>query len=488
MATTATTAYTSNPLPDFSRNQWASGKARSDWEPRITSIGQHFASAERSSVEAGIRSAALQVISPEGLPELAKSAADRGLVTTPLHRQGRPERYAAGTQAVPEAGPWDFRVVLTTHGGTGAFVRAWKNADDDALGEMLGYPPCCRDFFARTWGSGSCDPTWEMDTIDTADGPIEANILLRWLGVRAVPHMPCGFHCDGTIELGRAMLGRMPETERGWLDELLSMPMLWSSLYGIGEVVTPIVTLNFRSDHSTELREIRRTGTGYPEAGADGLRFPFRPPPARRAPDSTPEPAKEPKKPDLPVLTADKVVELGAELIDNSLGPAKWEDNGFSTLEAQELAHGVIASVLPGKDRSVFDLGCGNGILARRIAGGGMATGIELVTERAARAQSRLDDVICGDLFGKISWSAADVVLFMPGRLTEAARPGTVDAFIDPRAFLVPLGYQLVVYAYGDWLKPAEGLEALCHKAGMTGELTEKVEADGVEAGIWRWK
>ena len=84
--------------------------------------------------------------------------------------------------------------------------------------------------------------------------------MLRWLGVRYVPHLPCGFRCDGTIELGRRLRALIPKPERDWMDELLSMPMLWSSLHGIGEVVTPVVTLNFRTEVSHESQEIRREG------------------------------------------------------------------------------------------------------------------------------------------------------------------------------------------------------------------------------------
>ena len=472
----AETRYTDNPLPDFSRFQWASGKARGVWEPRIASIGNHFAAAERSSVEAGIRSAALQSIPPEAFPELAHRAAARGLVATPISMQGRPEVYAASTPALPAAGPWDFRISLTTLGGAAAFVDAWHVGDDDAIGMMLGYPTCCRGFFARTWGAGCVDPTWEMD--DHGDGPSEANILLRWLGVRYVPHMPCSFKCKQTVALGWALRAELPELERAWLDELLEMPMLWSALYGIGEVITPIVTLNFRSDVSTSLREIKRTGAGYPEAGADGLRFPFRPPPARRTPDSTGKAAKGPETSSSGPPELDEAPEL------------EWLDNGFRTLEAQELAHQVIASRLPSVGSwSVLDLGCGNGLLARRIAGEGRAAGIELVDGVASRARANLDVVICGDIFAEFSRveTPADVVLFMPGRLLERYR--SIDA-VDPRQLLERLGGRLLVYAYGDWLERFGSLEALCHKAGMAGELINGTMDPGSEvaAGIWRWK
>ncbi|KKL51632.1 hypothetical protein LCGC14_2293530, partial [marine sediment metagenome] len=89
MATTQTKpSYPEHFCADFSRRQWASSQARSLWEPRISAIGQQFAAAERASVESGVRSAALQSVSPEQFPDLAKRATVRGLVATPVSTQG----------------------------------------------------------------------------------------------------------------------------------------------------------------------------------------------------------------------------------------------------------------------------------------------------------------------------------------------------------------------------------------------------------------
>ena len=432
-------------LPDFARRQWSSARARSIWEPRVTAIGEQFAAAERASVDADIRRAALQNISPDQLPDLARRAAVKRLSVTPLNTQGRAASYAASAMAAPASGPWDYRVALTQPIGARGFVEAFERGDDEAVGRLLGYPECCRRFFAETWAAGSVDPTWTM--ADHGDGAIEANILLRWLGVRYVPHMPCGFRCEGTVGLGRQLRELIPKRERGWMDELLSMPMLWSSLNGIGEVVTPIVTLNFRTDVAHELREIARQGTSYPENGANGLRFPYRPPPARRA--------------------------------DERL----WKDNGFGSLEAMERAHRVITSVLPADPRSVLDLGCGNGLLARKLAGAeGKPAGIELDEGRATRAKRYLNELIHGDFFEQDleRWRSVDVVVLMPGRLTE--KP---DA--DLCSSLPTCGRQLVVYAYGDWLERYGSLEELCRAAGLRGKLKDEGVSAGVAAGIWQW-
>lgn len=442
---------TASVLPDFCRRQWVSEYARSIWEPRLAAIGRQFAAAERATVEMGIRAAALQNISPEELPELAGVAVQRGLVVAPLSSLSRPQEYAAETAPRSAEAPWDYRVVIAMPAKAPAFLKAWHAGDDDALGQLLGYPKCCRQFFARTWGAGSVDPTREM--AGPEDGPKESNILLRWLGVRYVPHLPCGFHCTRTIEMGRQFRALIPPPEREWMDELLEMPMLWSSLHGVGEVVTPIVTLNFRSDVHPELLELRREGEydRYPEAGARGLKFPYRPPPGRR------------------------------------VDPRGWTDNGFTSAAAMEDAHRVIASVLPNADRKVLDLGCGNGRLARRLAGPrGLAIGVELDEGRADRARRILDVAIHRDLFSFVAdlEGTFDIIIFMPGRVLDAPKNA-------PPGFLRRLrqsATKLLVYAYGDWLRDYSYLENLCHAAGMTGELHHQVVEDGVAAGVWEWR
>lgn len=346
-----------NPLPDFSRTQWVSAKARSIWEPRVTAIVKHFEAAERSSV-GSIRAAALQNVSPELFPKLAQRAAKIGLVANPVGYHGKSDSYAASAVTPKPSEPWQYRVALTMPTTARQFLEAWEKNDDETIGLLLGYPRCCCNFFLKTWGAGSVDPTGAM--ADRGDGPIEANILLRWLGVRYIPHMPCGFKCDATITLGKKLRAEIPKRERGWLDSLLSMPMLWTSLNGIGEVSTPIVTLNFRSDMGHERLEIRREGSSYPEAGAHALRFPYR----------------------LSRSSGQKTVGPGP--VEKRL----WTDNGFSSREAMDKAHEMIRFALEeylasiGNRGAIIDLGAGNGELLRKL---GRGVGIESDSRRVRR-------------------------------------------------------------------------------------------------------
>jgi hypothetical protein len=171
--------------------------------------------------------------------------------------------------------------------------EAWIARADDALGLLFGYPECCRKFFREVWTERRClDTTWAMATntvvpqdrvvVLESTGAQLANILWRWLGVRAVPHLPCRFDCSETIQFGERLLlvaeraGFTDEVK--WMREILSWPVEWSALHGIAEVKTPILRLSTRTDATASKYVIRWTGTSYPQDGATGLRFPYRAP------------------------------------------------------------------------------------------------------------------------------------------------------------------------------------------------------------------
>ncbi|HEX4048522.1 MAG TPA: hypothetical protein VH309_11835, partial [Elusimicrobiota bacterium] len=91
------------------------------------------------------------------------------------------------------------------------------------LGELLGFPSCCREHFAEHFVRRRIpDPLLEAASATrgarkTGEGEVEAagypecNQLLRYFGLRAVSWLPCSFRCRATraaagswLEIGRA--------------------------------------------------------------------------------------------------------------------------------------------------------------------------------------------------------------------------------------------------------------------------------------------
>ena len=186
-----------------------------------------------------------------------------------------------------------------------ALCDAIDACDHDAVGALLGYPPCCRSSFVRFCGEeGLTDLTWpaalhsaavpaaarrpaqqaapeQVEThIRAVGGVTDANLLWSRLGVRSVSHIPCSFDCDPTRTLGTAMRNLMRELgfveESRWLEAILEWPVEWSALHGIAETKTPILKIASQTHATANKYVVRRAGSGYPEEGARGVRFPYR--------------------------------------------------------------------------------------------------------------------------------------------------------------------------------------------------------------------
>lgn len=460
-------------LADFTRLAWVSDEARAVWGPRLRAIGQAWQEVEWRSVACQLRRAALQVVPAAQMPTLGQTVAARGLLALPLALHGVARcTYSATPVAFEPGQPCDVRVVVAEPEDALAFREVFQSGDDEAIGSLLGFPPCCRAFFQRHWvEQESVDTTWAMvshseeEGIIEVDGPAEANPLLRWLGARAVPHLPCSFHCAATAELGCRLLQVMHDA--GFIEEsvhlrtMLSWPAEWSSRHGIAEIRTPIIKLVTRTDRHRGRRVVRRLGSAYPEEGAAGLAFPYRAPALR-------------------ATGGRAVLHRGlANPLRRVETPPPWYhlDNGFSSRYAMDEAHRAIvaATAAAGFDSgSILDLGCGNGALLRKIVEarpGTVPYGIDGIAERIDHARRLLpaysENFFTGDIFGDDEerlWSRSyDLILVMPGRLLEAPaeRADRLRQRIRERSHAV------LVYAYGDWRVRYGHVHGLASAAGF---------------------
>jgi hypothetical protein len=313
-------------------------------------------------------------------------------------------------------------------------------SDHHGVGRLLGFPPCCRDFFHRVWvDERLTDTTWSQaresrpdapgDIIEV-DGRAETNVLNRWLGVRAVHHLPCRFDCAPSVRLGRRHLDALAEIgyvrEAAWIEDILSWPAEWSALHGIAEIRNPVVKVVTATDATTAKRVVRWRGEAYPAEGAVGLRFPFRAPG-----DGVIRPAR-----------------AGAEPARVPAGrPARhaWyhRDNDFSSVAVMRAAHAPIVALarqaLAGRRGAVIDLGCGNGALVRAICARRRTLaphGVDRNETAIRHAQTLLPrfagNFVRDDLFHAVQGFGDRrfaLALVMAGRLTEAP-PDVATAFL----------------------------------------------------------
>ena len=477
-------------LPDFTRISWVNDRARSVWEPRIAQIGSAWAAIEWRSVEAGIRRCALTSVPSEQLVPRSMEWAARGLSMMPVAMSGTSPGYAS-TSIAPRVGePFEYRVAIGALAHVAELKHAIDAGDDGTMGRLLGFPDCCIAFFRKTWVEEGCvDTTWAMaadsgrvdDTgrvIEIENGtPFQANILWRWVGPRAVPHLPCSFRCPATVRLADTLLAFGREAgygvEMDWLAEILSWPASWSALHGIAEVKTPVLKVSTRTDATAHEFIVRRHGDGLPAEVPAGLSFPFRPP-------------------ERPGLTHSLAFRKGLEApIALHTEPPDWyaSDNGFSARAAMDEAHRPIVELAVtslGDAGTVLDLGCGNGALLKKIAearAGVIPFGVDVDESKLEHARllqpAFSANFVAGNMFEMIPVDADTVyslIILMPGRLLE------VDAAEARRLRGWLSGHfgRLLVYGYGEWLTRHDGLSGLAERAGLTLESVHKSGAAGL--------
>lgn len=289
-------------LPDFTRYNWVSPLARQVWEPRIQRIRSCRSELEWKSTAHGIRECSLLLVVSSELENLKSKTAMFGLVVDCLGKQLKSAQPYCGIAIEPGDGqPFYYRTVIGKQESVLKFRKAWTDNNQIAMGVLLGYPACCINFYQKVWVEQRfTDTTWPM-AVNTATtsknsriyefGQLpETNLLLRWLGVRAVSHLPCAFDCADTIELGKRFmelgLSIGYVEEMNWLIEMLSWPVEWSALHGIAEIKTPILKISTSSDATAEKHVIQYLGAVYPPEGGQGLVFPYRQPESRHVSDS----------------------------------------------------------------------------------------------------------------------------------------------------------------------------------------------------------
>lgn len=466
-------------LPDFTRISWVSDDARETWEPRLRRITNAWIEIEWLSVSDAVRACCITLASPEQFLESGKRWTAHGLSALPLALLGDAAGYTATPVRAVYGKPFAFRLVLGSPENVCRFREAYEAYDDDAIGELLGFPGCCRAFYKRAWvDAGLVDTTWPMalGTVSGSDPdvtcvnlratPETSNILWRWMGVRAVPHLPCSFSCQATVAIAEefASVGRRHgfSEEMDWMLDVLRWPVEWSALHGIAEIKTPVLKVSTRTDATPCKYTVRYEGSAVPAEAARGLRFPF-------------------LLPSLPLLTESLGFKRGLSnpIAEGATHPPWYAaDNGFSTVASMDAAHSPIlacAAALLGAGRaSVLDIGCGNGALLRKLINANPSAtpfGIDLDAARVSHARELLpkfaDNFFVGDAFrAETLWQDGrrfTLGLAMPGRFLEAELRDASRL----RGYLKERCDNVLLYAYPDSVREYGTLHGLAAAAGF---------------------
>ena len=468
-------------LPDFTRYAWVSDPARAIWEPRINQVTNMLLELEWRAIAAGVRRCALRTVHPEQISSLTTTLSPFNIEIEPLQKIALSKNYSASLQTPNEDEPFTYWAVLGRKADTEAFKYAYWENDQDAIGRLLGYPECCTRFFTEVWVNQGCvDTTWQMaheslnrNLITSHEIEIPQvssnNILLRWLGVRAVFHLPCRFDCEATQQLADnlADVARNAgfDEELAWLSEMLRWPVEWSALHGIAEIKTPVVKISTRTDATSQKYTVQYLGDTYPEKGIQGLTFPYKQPAKRQVSESKQYKAGM----ENPIQTLDETYER-----------FEWyfRDNGFSSRYAMDRSHQPIldlaCSCLSQASGKVLDLGCGNSALLRKIWLKHQAIipcGVDVIPEKINHAKLLLpkykDNFAIANIFDVESfWLSNEeyaLAILMLGRFIEVA-PIQTNQLLSR---LKTKASQVLVYAYDDYIREYGSLEQMANQIGV---------------------
>lgn len=404
-------------IPDFLRTIWVSEAAREYWEPKIRSITSGWSGIERLTLLQGMRPGVLQSISPEELPTIQNWALASNIPMVVVGLDGAVESY--GNASIPyEFGKkFTYRIYFGLE--PERFLNAWKAGDDFAIGDMLGFPHCCIKSFVEYWKEDG----WRDLTIHSFDGQDQRNlmynnVLLRHIGIRGVFHLPCSTECEPSVQIGAQIIGIMMHTEglmdpADWLQELLSMPMEWSSLHGVAMVTTPILKTIYASDPLPKKAVLNLRSDSYPKEGASGTKFPF---------------------------------QHFRQLKLKKSSDSDYTDNGFGSRSSMEAAHKFILSLVPNISGNVLDLGCGNGRLLKAIKNEYPKVFIQGVDTQKMNAdgwrfyQENIYDFVWTEQY--------DLVLMSVERLFETSPDTSIDLL---RAIHQHSEY-LILSTYNNWM------------------------------------
>lgn len=243
----------------FTQFVWRGKDKQLEWSGRLKTARSLHDAAEYEMVRQGYRKCATLHLTPRSYDQQIERIMRDGLVWLPIQRT---QSYAGFSHKHFPAKELDMNcTVYGVLAGTLEDAELFRQAsghgpgdetDHEAVGELLGFPTCCGEFFTNIWTAGYYDPLWQAamntpgvrqitDTHVQVQGSIHAHQFLRYIGLRITSHLPCSLECEGSRKIGAAWLQVMRAIDPIGTDallEFLRMPLTWSCYRGVAIITT----------------------------------------------------------------------------------------------------------------------------------------------------------------------------------------------------------------------------------------------------------
>jgi hypothetical protein len=212
-----------------------------EWPSKLGKMGDLYHELEYQTVKKKIREAAIIPVYPENLDGWLEKVSKDRLIFIPLRKAKRGLGFSVNVESPKSGEPfyWLGCLVRTKKDGE-IFKKADQKNDHKTMGEMLGYPSCCIEYFIKNFPI-NYDPIW-VNFSGKIRGYPECNGMLRYFGPKITAHYSCSPTCKATQEIGKLWFKIMQEIDKDLAKEvynLLAGPIVWNSYHGVVQVETP---------------------------------------------------------------------------------------------------------------------------------------------------------------------------------------------------------------------------------------------------------
>jgi len=224
---------------------WKNQEVRQKWEPIRQAIYKATYIAEYEMIKRGKRHCDVYTFTPQRFDEQMNWVINNGFVPLTILKSKTYEGF--GHRHYPaDKMDWDvfaYSVIADTYENAKKFQQASiGNVDHRIIGQLLGYPECCIDFFLPIWlEKRVMDPMWEIaentegmkrtsTEIEVTGNPM-LNRMARYFGLQVCPFFTHSYTCKEAIKFNEAWYEIMHDHypyESEELLKLLAMPMTWS--------------------------------------------------------------------------------------------------------------------------------------------------------------------------------------------------------------------------------------------------------------------
>ena len=121
------------------------------------------------------------------------------------------------------------------------FLKLLENKNDDkAIGELLGYPKCCVDFFIKNKEKQQkIQNDYILPALNNSDGfkfPFYTNYAIRYFDITLLSHFPHNFHCEQSIKIAKTNFGIIKKYSNDLsnkFENMLKNPVLYTENNGV---------------------------------------------------------------------------------------------------------------------------------------------------------------------------------------------------------------------------------------------------------------